>query len=342
MKVGLYFDLRNPDAWRQDPARLHAFTLEAIEEAEHLGVDSIWLSEHHLFSDDYVAAPLTFLAAAAARTTRVRLGTAVVLAPLHHAVEIAEQAAMVDLVSGGRLDLGLGTGYRVPEYDLFGADLHRRYAQTDAKAKQIRQLLSPGGVRPQPVQAEVPIWMGYQGPKGARRAGLLGAPLLSADARNWPAYRDGLQDGGHELGRARMAGWINTWVSDDPEADWPTVREHLAHQFDTYAAHGVEGTEQPPPPPVDPECIRVGTPDTLLGYFWCDQPQTVAQKIRGYTAGAPVESVLIFASLAGMPENLVIQHIHTICTKLAPILAATSGSAIASTPHKLAGDPATP
>ena len=126
---------------------------------------------NHLFSDDYVAAPLTFLAAVAARTSRVRLGTAVVLAPLHNAVEIAEQAAMVDLISGGRLDLGLGTGYRVPEYELFGADLRRRYAQTDAKAKEVRRLLSPGGVTPHPVQAEVPIWMGYQGPKGARRAG---------------------------------------------------------------------------------------------------------------------------------------------------------------------------
>ena len=124
---------------------------------------------NHLFSDDYVAAPLTFLAAVAARTSRVRLGTAVVLAPLHNAVEIAEQAAMVDLISGGRLDLGLGTGYRVPEYELFGADLRRRYAQTDAKAKEVRRLLSP--VTSHPVQAEVPIWMGYQGPKGARRAG---------------------------------------------------------------------------------------------------------------------------------------------------------------------------
>ena len=57
MKVGLYFDLRNPHRWRQDPARLHAFTLEAIEEAEHLGVDSIWDSEHHLFDADYIAAP---------------------------------------------------------------------------------------------------------------------------------------------------------------------------------------------------------------------------------------------------------------------------------------------
>src|SRR5262245_65037476 len=113
MKVGLFFDLRNPPAWRQDPARLHAFSLEVIEEAEHLGIDSIWMSEHHLFVDDYLTAPLTFLAAAAARTSRVRLGTAIVIAPLHHAAEIAEQVVLVDLLSNGRVDLGLGTGYRV-------------------------------------------------------------------------------------------------------------------------------------------------------------------------------------------------------------------------------------
>jgi alkanesulfonate monooxygenase SsuD/methylene tetrahydromethanopterin reductase-like flavin-dependent oxidoreductase (luciferase family) len=321
MKVGLYFDLRNPPAWRQDPARLHSFTLEAIEEAEHLGADSVWLSEHHLFSDDYVAAPLTFLAAAAARTSRVRLGTAVVLAPLHHAAEIAEQAAMVDLISGGRLELGLGTGYRVPEYELFGADLRRRYAQTDAKAIEVRRLLSAHGVRPQPVQSHLPLWMGYQGPQGARRAGLLGEGLLSADARNWPSYREGLRAGGHDLGRGRMAGWINTWVTDDPDDDWARVRIHVAHQFDTYAMHGVEGTGQRPSPPIEPEQLRAGSTDTLLGYFWCDRPEAVAAKITQYTAGAPVETVLIFASLAGMAEHMVLRHIHTICTRLAPLLA---------------------
>lgn len=320
MKVGLYFDLRNPQEWRQDPARLHAFTLEAIEEAEHLGIDSIWLPEHHLFCDDYVAAPLTFLAAAAARTSKVRLGTAVVLAPLHHAVEIAEQAAMVDLVSGGRLELGLGAGYRIPEFELYGADQRRRNSRTDAKAVEIRRLLSPGGVTPQPLQSDIPIWMGYLGPKGARRAGLIGASLLSADPRNWPAYRDGLQAGGHDVSRARMAGLINAWVSDDPEADWTTVRTHVCRHFDTYAAHRVEGTGKPTPRPVDADCLRRSR-DIQHGYFWCDHPEALREKIINYATGAPVETVLIFASLAGMPEDLVIRHIQTIGGKLAPQLA---------------------
>ena len=117
--VGLYFDLRNPPHARVDATRLHGFTLEMCEEAERLGAHSVWLTEHHLFDDGYIAQPLVFGAAIAARTRRVRIGTAIVIAPLHSPVEIAEQSALVDVISGGRLDLGIGAGYRVPEYQLY-------------------------------------------------------------------------------------------------------------------------------------------------------------------------------------------------------------------------------
>src|SRR4029079_333378 len=80
-KVGLYLDLRNPPASRQHWHRLYDFTLELCEEAERLGADSVWLSEHHLFEDGYLTQPLTYAAAIAARTSRVRIGTAVVIAP---------------------------------------------------------------------------------------------------------------------------------------------------------------------------------------------------------------------------------------------------------------------
>ena len=114
MDVGIYFDLRNPPAWATDWSRLYGFSLELCEEAERLGCHAIWLTEHHLFDDGYLPQPLTMAAAVAARTSRVRIGTGVLIAPLHHPVELAEQAAVVDIISSGRVDLGIGAGYRVP------------------------------------------------------------------------------------------------------------------------------------------------------------------------------------------------------------------------------------
>lgn len=326
--VGVYFDLRNPQQWRQKPARLYGFTLEACEEAERLGASSLWFSEHHLFDDDYLASPLTFAAAVAARTSRARLGTAIVIAPLHHPVELAEQSVLVDLVSDGRLDLGLGAGYRVPEFELYDASIKTRYTETDATARELRKLWAPDGVRPGPVQTRIPIWMGYQGPKGARRAGILGEHVLSADAALWEPYSQGLIEAGHSVQHGRMAGGIQAWVSDDPDRDWPVVSKHLRHQLDSYRAHMVEGTDQRAPKPVDLDrIVNVERPGPL-GSFHYGTPEFVAEAIRKTTAGAPVETVFLWASIGGMSEDVVMRNIEIVCTKLAPLLASTSESPV--------------
>lgn len=318
--VGIFFDLRNPAQWAQDPARLYGFTLEMCEEAERLGASSAWFSEHHLFDDGYLTSPLTFAAAAAARTRRIRLGTAILIAPLHHPAEIAEQSVVVDILSNGRLDLGLGTGYRVPEFDLFDASMTARYKQTDDVARRLRTLWGPGGVTPRPVQDPPPIWMGYQGPQGARRAGVLGERLLSANGALWEPYSEGLAAGGHPLTAGVMAGGIQGWVSEDPERDWPMVSEHLAHQLNSYRKHMVEGTDAPTPKPVDVERIVRAGRDGPLGSFMYGTPETVADGIRSYTAGAPVQTVFFWASIGGMAEAAVARNVQTIFTRLAPLL----------------------
>src|SRR3954452_8489231 len=120
MKIGAYFDMRNPARWRRDPAELYGAFHELCEEVERVGLDSVWVTEHHGFDDDYLPSPLTMPAAAAASTTRVRLGTGIVVAPPHPAAGLAEPAGVGDLLSGGRLDLGLGAGYRPTEFALYG------------------------------------------------------------------------------------------------------------------------------------------------------------------------------------------------------------------------------
>ena len=319
MNVGLYLDLRNPPEWRQDPARLYAFTLEVCEEAERLGIDSIWVTEHHLFEDGYLPQPLTFAAAIAARTRRVRIGTAVMLAPLHHPVEIAEQAAVVDIISSGRLDLGLGAGYRVPEFELMGSDMSHRYSATDNCVRQLRELWSGGGVTPGPVQSHIPIWLGYAGPQGARRAGLLGEGLLSIDPSLLEPYRAGLIDGGHDPSTARTAGGFSAWLSHDPERDRATVGRHIAYQLDSYRRYMVEGTDTPSPRPVDIDRV-LSDSGRRLASFTLGTPEAVAAKVQERVADGPVDTVFFWGSVAGMPETMVTDHLTLLCQDLAPRL----------------------
>lgn len=327
MNVGIYFDLRNPPQWEVDPNRLYGFALEMCEEAEALGCHSVWLSEHHLFSDGYLTQPLTMAAAVAARTKKCRIGTAIIVAPLHHPAELAEQAVVVDILSGGRLDLGIGAGYRIPEYDLYGADISRRYELNDGRVGELRQLWD-GAVTPTPVQHPIPIWLGYQGPKGARRAGRMGECLLSADASLWDPYRSGLEEGGHDASSGRMAGGINGWVSDDPESDWGIVSKYVSHQFDSYLEHMVEGTDQPTPRKIDPDRLLSRQPfRSPLGYFMLGTPEDMAKRITELAGDAPVETVFFFASIGGMPEELVARNVQTLCTRLAPLLAGAGRTA---------------
>jgi alkanesulfonate monooxygenase SsuD/methylene tetrahydromethanopterin reductase-like flavin-dependent oxidoreductase (luciferase family) len=317
MRIGIYLDLRNPPGWRRTWVSHYSRSLELVEEAEHLGGDSVWLSEHHFFEDGYLAQPLTLAAAIAARTSNIRLGTAVLIAPLRPAVQIAEDAAIVDIVSGGRLELGLGAGYRVPEFVAYGADIRTRIATTVDRVRDVRRLLE-AGVTPPPVQTPVPMWVGFGGPKGAYRAGLTGEGLLSIDPRLAAPYLSGRRAAGHPLDTARMAGLVSVVVADDPERTWSRLAPYFSYQLNTYARYAVEGTELEAPRDLDASALRARVRDpSLVGVFpdisVLTADATIALLKQRQTE-MPVEEAFFWASFAGMPDDLVARHIELLCT----------------------------
>lgn len=324
MKVGLFLDLRNPPGWRRAWAQLYRDTLETVETAERAGIDSVWLSEHHLFDDGYLPQPLTMAAAIAARTSRVRIGTAIVLAALRHPLHLAEQAALVDVLSDGRLELGLGAGFSPAEYDAFGVELTRRFRLTDEAFVAVRDALA-GRVTPPPVQQPVPMWLGYQGPQGARRAGRLGAGLLSLLPELLEPYRAGLAEGGHDPDTARMGGMLDIIVADDPPSCLATLLPYYAHQLNSYrvAATPLGGA---PPVPVTAEQLAAGRrgEGRIPGLTVLTPAEAVAVIVER-TAGLPVQHVYLWASVAGMPDELAGRHVELLCTQVIPALRAQSG-----------------
>jgi alkanesulfonate monooxygenase SsuD/methylene tetrahydromethanopterin reductase-like flavin-dependent oxidoreductase (luciferase family) len=320
LQVGLSFTLDQTN-YPNSASYLYGFVLELCEEAERLGIDSLWFSEHHAWGVGHLAQPLTYCAAVAARTSRVRVGTAITVASLRHPAHLAEEAAVVDLVSGGRLELGLGAGYYVREFEMFGSDMKRRFDLLDERVRQIRALWAEGALDPVPVQEPFTIWMGYQGPKGAYRAGLLGEALLSADGQHWEPYREGLVAGGHDVAKARMCGALTAWITEDPERDWPDVSVNVAKRFDGYRRRFVEGRDLPEPPPVDPERLRGDRMGRKhLGAFMHATPEDAAEGIAAFVGHAPVEEVHFDAVIGTISEARIVEQMRTVCTRLAPLL----------------------
>jgi luciferase-like monooxygenase len=120
VKLGYQFDFRNPPGSSWSFAELYSQMFRQAARAEELGFDSLWLTEHHFTDDGYLPSMIPMAAALAARTSRLTIGTYVLLAPFHHPVKLAEDAAVTDVISNGRLRLGLGLGYRPEEFEGFG------------------------------------------------------------------------------------------------------------------------------------------------------------------------------------------------------------------------------
>ncbi len=244
--IGLFTGQQPPGADRPP----YRDAVELAVAAEEAGFDAFWVSEHHGLPDGHLPAPLLMLASLATTTRRITLGSGVALAPLHHPLRLAEDAAVVDQLSNGRLLLGLGLGYAAHEYAAFGVDPARRgallsdlmpflrrswtgevfdWAGPASSGRQLR-------VTPRPVRPEgIPIWVGGYAPAALRRARDLADGHLIGRAdpvildQLLPAWAD-------PVGRPfTVAVNVLVLLTDDP-ADAAAVRTGYAAAQATYEA----------------------------------------------------------------------------------------------------------
>lgn len=189
---GLVTCQRHPDhdeGWTP----LYAEALELAVTAERVGLDSVWVSEHHFVDDGHLPSLLVLLAAMGARTERVTLGTALLLAPLHEPLRVVEDAAVVDQISGGRLVLGLGLGWRDEEFEALGVPVGERVARTrrfveiartvwQGEPVVVRDGVAEPWVTPSPVRAGgPPLWIGALAEPAIRRAGRIADGFMACE-----------------------------------------------------------------------------------------------------------------------------------------------------------------
>src|SRR3954451_5305019 len=182
------FDMRAPGLEPGEAAKLYEAALEMGEWADQRGFDMLTLSEHHASPDGYLPSPLVLGGAMAGRTKRIPLWISALLLPLHDPIRLAEDMAVLDLISGGRLSIVTGLGYRPVEYELFGKEWTRRGKLLDEALDVLVQAWTGEPfeyrgrmvqVTPRPSQQPHPVVrIGGGGPPAARRAARFGFSMF--------------------------------------------------------------------------------------------------------------------------------------------------------------------
>lgn len=241
MRLGVRYDLRSGDDEPQDTAARYAAVLAHAEAAEQAGVDVLWVAERPFAPGALLPAAFPVCAALSQRTTRARIATGVVPLPLHHPLRVAEDAATLDVLSGGRFELGVGLGEHSEGFDGFGIPLRERAGRLEeALALLVQAWTEPEvsfagrhfqidgvAVHPRPVQRpHPPLWIAAHAQAAVERAARVGAGLLTDShdaARRFLAARADAVPAG---GAARIAWHLDP--GGDPSAALGRFEEVVA------------------------------------------------------------------------------------------------------------------
>ncbi len=249
MMFTLRFDMRLRDGVASAPA-LYRAAIEMAAWGEQHGAALAMVSEHHAASDGYLPAPFVLASAMAARTTKLPIQIAALLVPLHDPIELAEQMAVLDIVSGGRVSYVCALGYRPEEYAMFGRDIRQRGKRMEACLAAMKQAWRGEPfdyegrrvhVTPAPLTPGGPtLFMGGNAPEAVRRAARLGMGMLTMGGR--PELKAIYEQACDEYGTKPQL-FVNPvgdapstcFVARDVDRAWKEIGPYMLHDAEMYA-----------------------------------------------------------------------------------------------------------
>ncbi len=338
---GIWHDFRQVLPWSLDWATFYRECLDEVVAAERLGFAQVWLTENHFVDDGYLSAPMVVAGAIAARTERILIGTNVVVLPLHHPLRVAEDAAAVDLLSGGRFILGVGVGYVQNEFETFGVDRTLRPSLLEEGIAVMRQAWHEGrtgfsGKRwsfadlpfaPRPAR-RIPIYIGGAAPAAIDRAARLADGFLASrnvatagNAGYVESYRllqEALARHGRDPASVAFVVGCHVYVNEDPERAWADVAPGLAYQINQYLRWGTD-RDQPKPLPVAMETLN---PEN----YFVGTPEQVAARLIALHRDAPYDQLCFWARLPGLRHEQTLASMRLFAQDVIPLVLAGVGA----------------
>jgi alkanesulfonate monooxygenase SsuD/methylene tetrahydromethanopterin reductase-like flavin-dependent oxidoreductase (luciferase family) len=309
--------------------------MDEILYAEELGFDSAWLEEHHSVKNHYWPSPLMALAGVATRTSRIMLGTDIIVLPFYHPVRIAEDVAMLDIMSAGRIILGVAIGYRSDEFALYQLPLEKRGAKFAEAIAFIRQLWTQESVtfqgvyyqadevkiEPRPEKSPL-IWLGGWGQLSLERAATLGDAWVPGPTAGLPqllesqsAYRGCLEQNEKNMRSVPTPLTREVVIAATDEQAREMAEKHLLINYrDEYGGgwdHPLISKE---------ESGAVNQLDVIgADRFIVGSPETCIKKIQRFVDTFGVDHLICRLYFPGMPHSFLMSELKLIAAEVMPV-----------------------
>jgi alkanesulfonate monooxygenase SsuD/methylene tetrahydromethanopterin reductase-like flavin-dependent oxidoreductase (luciferase family) len=311
------FDLRNPDFSGVPIAERYAAALEMTEWADRNGFLMVILSEHHGSPDGYLPSALPLAAAIAARTKNMRILIGALVSAFHDPLKVAEDAAVVDAISGGRLDLVVTNGYVQSEFDMFGVPVNKRAARTTEMLETLQNAFTgkPFTYRGRTVQVTPapatpggpPLQLGGSSEPAARRAARLGVGFMPSGEQIWEHYRAAVIEFGRDDPGPYLGGDTSFFhVTEDVERGWEQIGPYAMHEANAYGQWMVEagiGAEGGYRPFENLEELKA------TGQYRVITPQQLIDELK---AGGPFAGALLHPMMGGIPPAVAWESLRLI------------------------------